>query len=158
MLPAMDEDQSISSVYPDSSAGSVSSQRKRRKSTKSTTSGRLSDGNSLASGDRSSTGSEDEGNAWADIFAPCKLMVRMESRNLGLPNSKTLITHAEQDFFTNFEYDMKTSLPLPLDNLFGPPTVRKPTRDIVNAILNGKNITKFINWIGTLLSCCGDVC
>jgi len=155
----MDEDQNMSSAIPDSRSVShsrsvsESSQRKRKKSSKS--SSRVSDSNSLGSRSRSSAGSEEsEGGLWADIFADCKVVVRMQSRHL--PDSKTMIIHAEADFFHNFEYDINSSLPFPLEKLCGKGTTRKGISAIGNAILAGKNISCYLNLYtanGSPLSC-----
>lgn len=78
-----------------------------------------------------------------------------------MSGSKTLITHAEREFFTNFEYDMSTSLPLPLEKLFGKESFRKSICEIEMAILHGNDITcpaiNLYTATGKALSCNGVV-
>lgn len=146
----MDEDQSTSSLLQDLSLVSETGQKKKRKSKKSSS---HSDGSSLDSGDPSQ-GSEDDNNVWADIFAPCKVMVCMQPRNLS--GSKAMITHAESEFFLNFEHDTESSLPLPFEEFFGKGTVRRAVHDLETSILSGKNTFQYMNLYtanGLPLSC-----
>lgn len=148
---AVDEDQSTSSLLQDSSFVSETSQKKRKKSKKS--SSNVSDGSSLDSNDRS-RGSQEDNNLWNDIFAPCKVMVCMQLRNL--KRSKSMITHAEDEFFQNFEADADSALPLPLEGLFGKGTVRRVVHDLEMSILSGKNTFQSLNLYtanGSPLSC-----
>lgn len=88
------------------------------------------------------SGRKKDPHPWHDIFAQCKLMVSIQTKN---PENCELIIHFAQDnFFQNFGFS-RDQLPMPFHALCGKASIRYNTHRIQLAILTGKEANEYQN-------------